>query len=85
MAGMPAEPDTLSSLHLISSSQCDAPRYQVCKEAVFRLSMSDHDKVSTKIPEAPIHPTGANLDRIAYTVADMCNEATCRRKDRLTV
>jgi len=50
MAGMPAEPDTLSSLHPISSFQRDAPRYQVCQEAVFGLCMPDHDKVAAKIP-----------------------------------
>jgi len=85
MAGMPAEPDTLSSLHLISSSQCDAPRYQVCKEAVFSLCMPDNDKVSTKILGPPIHPASADPDSVTDIVADVHYDSICRRKDRLTV
>jgi hypothetical protein len=85
MAGMPAESDTLSSLHSISSSQRDAPWYQVCQEAVFRLCMPDHDEVSTKILGSPIHPASANPDSITDTVADVRHDSICRRKDRLTV
>ena len=85
MAGMPAEPDTLSPLHPISSSQRDAPRYQVCQEAVFRLCMPDHDKVAPKVIGTPIHPASANPDRIADTVAEVRHDSICGRKDRLTV
>ena len=85
MAGMSAGPNTLSSLHLISNSQRDAARYQVCQEAVFSLCMPDHDKVSTKVLGPPIHPASPDPDSVTDTVADVHYDSICRRKDRLTV